>query len=818
MANEHDIYQIIDAYFKAGWRIAPFKKKEGGGYHGVKQWPTRAATSHQELEDLCREMRPPFIFGVVPPEGRYILDLDTKGGKDGYTNWLEHIKRLFPLGDAPEPAIIVRSKSGGYHFYYQHTKKVKLPSPTAVLGKNSGVDIRGYTGMVVMPMRMGDDWQPGEYVMIHGKPDSPLTTLPFNQVVPREAVTRNGDADLQIIYEALQNKKFPPARRWEALPELVIGESGRDNTLFLAAKMCRRCELSHDDAKLFMDALAHRCELNEGETIDHWKAVAEEKLRRAYEGEHRIQSVNDFYNELKYAGVVRCAMEGGSIYYVRHGSKMLSLPPYRAYTVQAITDLLRGQVVSVSEQGKAIFAHKVFAEWRPEIIVDSYGMMPKEDEAFFYNAEREYCVNTYRPAFQGFEPDDSLQRRVREEVVPIFRELVYHVAGGEKSGDYLLQKFGWIVQRPYIKPVTANIIFSHTRGAGKDSLMDLIGQLFDPKYYIKLEEADFERNFNVYQEKLIAVFSEVQMSGNNSNYSRRDLQKLAGRIKQLITNRTILVEEKFKPSRMVESFTNFFMLSNYKLEAIMETGERRFDVFQCIEEKIDQSKFGLLLDVANRQNRRDVQFSDHNNIRWWDNILYGLREYLLSIECGDLRKSEAQMTELKAEMMAAYAGEAVTWLRENMPPYFTKDMVMWAATFCPHKIDHTYAFQRLQETFGLVMKPVKKEGMGHFRLKGSPTLQAKDDGAGRKHLTLEFGKTNDSNSRCQLYTFREDEISKSASESSEAFLKRQMKAWIDQMHGRYFGSAVTLPGAKIDPPVQEDQEPPKADGSGLLVP
>lgn len=108
--------------------------------------------------------------------------------------------------------------------------------------------------------------------------------------------------------------------------------------------------------------------------------------------------------------------------------------------------------------------------------------------------------------------------------------------------------------------------------------------------------------------------------------------------------------------------------------------------------------------------------------------------------------------------------------------------------------------------------------MGHFRLKGSPTLQAKDDGAGRKHLTLEFGKTNDSNSRCQLYTFREDEISKSASESSEAFLKRQMKAWIDQMHGRYFGSAVTLPGAKIDPPVQEDQEPPKADGSGLLVP
>lgn len=748
------LYQIIDLYFQGGWRVAPFTKKEGGGYSGVKGWPKRAARSHEELAALVAEMRGPYIFGIVPNEGQYIVDLDNKNNKAGSTNWDKHLKALFPLNDAPSPSCIVKSKSGGYHLYYHHDKKVKLPSPTAILGSGSGIDVRGYSGMVIMPTSIAQEaqWVPGEYTIISGSPAEKPSYLTFNLIVPRASLRTAAAIELSVIQDAVMNRNYPPGRRAEALPEFVIPESARDQTLFLAAKICRRGNLSEADATSFCEFLALRCELAENESTDHWIELARDKVRRVYEGEHRLLSLADFYAELDYAGIVKCAAESGSIYYVRYGSSLLNIPARRGFTTDGLRELLRGKVVGVSEKGAPIYAHAAINNWDSKIIVDSYGMLPKEDTPFFENSVGHLCVNTYIPAFEGVEIDSDYLAQAREEMLPLFKKLVTHVAGGEAEGRYLTQKFAWIVQKPYLKPVTANIIYSQTRGAGKDSLLDLIGQLVYKDYYIKLQDKDLSTRFAMFHEKLIAVFSEVQVVADGP--SKRDVVSLVGRLKQLITNRQITIEEKFKPVRVVDSYTNFFILSNYELYAIMEPGERRLDVFHSVEEKIDQNIFGPILDLANKQNRNDtVRFS--NTIRkYWDHCLYAIRDYLHTLPLThDFSKHEAVLSEAKVVLMKQYAGDPSAWIKSRLPIVFTKEMVQWLATMSPYKVDHRFAFENLRSAYGsnLLHVTARNSPKEHLRVFDAPELVARDDGMGRSIYALVTG----TKFRSYLYSFED---------------------------------------------------------------
>lgn len=786
-----DLFHILNLYFGGGWRIAPFFKHDDGGYRGVKKWPQRAARNHEELQALCGEIKGRFFFGVVPSEGQYIVDLDLKSGKNGLESWSKHIQELYPAGDSPAPMCIVRSKSGGYHLYYHHSKKIKLPSPTALLGKDSGIDIRGYTGMVLMPtsINSADQWEQGQYMMIDGSPASKPSILPFNVIAPKAALRTASEVELDMIQQALHNKAYPLNRRAEALPDFIIPESGRDQTLYLAAKMCRRAGLLETDALIFMEILALRCEIAGNESTEQWINVAKDKVKRTYEAEQKITSVAEFYGELDYAGIVRCAADSGSLYYSRFGSKLLCIPPRRIFTLDGLRDLLRGKVVSVSTEGRQIYAHVAINNWDSAVTVDSYGMIPKDDTPFFINSAGHRCINTYAPALEEFEPHYDLVEQAKEEILPLFIKLVNHVAGSEDDGIYLMQKFAWLIQKPYLKPVTANIIYSETRGVGKDSLLDLIGQLFHKDYYIKLQEKDFDARFAVFHEKLIAVFSEVQLA--QGAYSRKDLMTLVGRLKQLITNRQITIEEKFKPSRIVDSFTNFFLLSNYELGAIMEPGERRLDVFHSREIKIDQDEYGPILDLANKQNRNDtVRFG--NKIIYWDNCLYAIREHLANLDLQyDFSKQEARTNEAKAHLADMYAGDASTWLRDNLPPVFSKEMVQWLGTMCPYKLDHRFAFENLKDSYGNKLALAKKPNGNPIRLHGAPSLGVKDDGSGRKQYVMLW---RESSVRGQLYTFD----SCVYQDLSESFIKAQIMQWIKTRTEIYMGATSVLPGTKTE--------------------
>ena len=85
--------------------------------------------------------------------GIVILDVDCKNGKDGF----KHLKdKQLPITP------VVKTQSGGYHYYFKHPgNDLKVKTASDLLGKNTGIDIRGDGGYAVIPNTPGYEFVSG---------------------------------------------------------------------------------------------------------------------------------------------------------------------------------------------------------------------------------------------------------------------------------------------------------------------------------------------------------------------------------------------------------------------------------------------------------------------------------------------------------------------------------------------------------------------------------------------------------------------------------------------------------------------------------
>ena len=179
---------LITDFFHGGWRVAPFIKSQEG-YIGVKAWPKRAATNAADLQVLIEEQaekssKTP-IMGIAPSRGRYVVDIDTKKNQSALQLWKDKVIEAYGDASLALPNLIVKTKSGGYHLYYSDGSDRQLHSPTSVFSKDTGIDIRGYTGMVIAPTSFGTEmyWQLGEYTIIKGRPTDQMTVLGLSKIL-----------------------------------------------------------------------------------------------------------------------------------------------------------------------------------------------------------------------------------------------------------------------------------------------------------------------------------------------------------------------------------------------------------------------------------------------------------------------------------------------------------------------------------------------------------------------------------------------------------------------------------------------------------
>jgi len=788
---------LINEFFQGGWRVAPFIKTSDG-YIGVKAWPKRAATNARELQVLLDEQAAKSskvpIFGIVPARGKYVVDIDTKKNSSALQLWRDKVIEVYGDPKLAIPDLVVKTKSGGYHLYYSDGSDRQLHSPTSVFSKESGIDIRGYTGMVVAPTSIGteEDWQLGDYIIIKGRPTDQLMVLGLSKIIGDTYDEVDGFIKnlLFQVNEALRNASVPEIKRYILIPDsLIIPSSNRDNTLYRCARLCRLAGLSQDAALLFMQHLSSRCETTDEEPIEHWIKLSADKVRRVYasETEMQLQAVSSFYDELDNSGAVLLRGVSKSYYYFRHGSTLLRIEPRSRFAVENMANVIQG--ISIKGEDGDVPAKKVISGYHPRNVAYNAAMYPKS-ELPFYEFEGNKYVNTYHDPFASFEPDLDMLART-QPYVNAFIDYCKHITGYREGDDeYLLNKLAWIIQKPYRRLPTGTIIYSQTRGSGKDIFMALIRELVGRQYYAPITLKAMESNFVAFHDKIVCTTSEVQLQAN----ARGSIAAASfmGTIKDLITAKTIQVNEKFQQPYTAPIFTNFFLLSNFELSSILEPGDRRFDIFHATEEKFDQGHFGDLADLTNdglwlERTQSDQLFRNH--------CFFALRRMLLDREIDKaFDREEAKMNDVKKELIESQSPPALEWLYHNLPNWFTDDVVMMACHFCPLKISPDYAMKKLKEQYGAEMRTLYRSGRAVYRLNGAPRYEIRESGTGRVPTLVTEVSTSDVRCRKSIFTFQKlQDVN-----PSDSAIRQHIAKWFQNMTARYYGNVTILPNQKPD--------------------
>lgn len=798
--SEDLLTNIIVEFFSAGWRVAPFIKTQEG-YIGVKAWPKRAASNAADLQLLIQEQAEKSskvpVLGIVPSKGQYVVDIDTKKNTAALQLWRDKVAEAYGDISLAIPNLIVKTKSGGFHLYYSDGSDRQLHSPTSIFSKDSGIDIRGYTGMVIAPTSIGsiEDWQLGEYTIIKGRPSDKLTVLNLSKILGESYDEADTFIKLTLsqINDALRNDNVNELNKHRLLPDsLVIPSSSRDNTLYRCARLCRLAGLSQDAALTFMAHIAARCEVTPEEPLEHWLAIAADKVRRVYasQTEMRLQTVAGLYEELDNAGTVMLRGVSKSYFYFRLGSPLLRLEPRSKYSIDNIANVLQG--VSIHGEDGDIPVKKVIPAYMPKAVGYNAAMYPKSDMPFFEFEGARY-VNTYHDPFAAFEPSQELLQRAMP-YVDRFSQFVRHITGYQDGDDvYLLDKLAWILQKPYRRLPTGTIIYSHTRGSGKDVFMSLVRELVGRNYYMPITLQSIESPHVMLHDKIICTASEIQLQTNARGTIAA--ASFMGKLKDIITAKSVYVDEKFVQAYSAPIFTNFFLLSNFELSAILEPGDRRMDVFHAAESKLDQEAFGDLADIGN--DGIWVERSHQENV-FRKHVIYAIRKALLDRQVSiHFDRQEAKMNEVKRELVTHQNPPGIEWMINNLPPYFTEDVAMMACFFCPVRIVPEYVMKQLREYMGPALIHARRNSL-LYRLNAAPRLESRSD-SGRPMHILNFN-TN-SMYRKQVYHFK-NTIRDTA--LSDTVVRTELRRWYETMVSKYYGNMGTLPAQKPDNMPKQD--------------
>lgn len=195
------------------------------------------------------------------------------------------------------------------------------------------------------------------------------------------------------------------------------------------------------------------------------------------------------------------------------------------------------------------------------------------------------------------------------------------------------------LQNPGVKMFTCPILFGQLKGTGKSllglSLMSIYGD-----NGAEITDTQLEDDRNVFAaEKQFVLANEVTGS---------DKRTMVGRLRNLITQHTVVINKKYQPDYVVRDTINYFFTSNHVDAVYMEDDERRFFVHEVLGPR--------LVDV----DRKKVEAYDH----WLKSgeCARSLFHHLLNVDLTDFDPTApAPDTKSKGAMVAASRTELESW-------------------------------------------------------------------------------------------------------------------------------------------------------------
>lgn len=168
----------------------------------------------------------------------------------------------------------------------------------------------------------------------------------------------------------------------------------------------------------------------------------------------------------------------------------------------------------------------------------------------------------------------------------LYIDHIYNViaSGNKKHGDYILDFMADAVQNPGKRPGVA-LVFRGVQGAGKGIFVKYFSKLFEPHYaHVTSSDQIFGRFNSLAMNKLLIYFDEASWGGDKEK---------EGRLKALVTEDTIVIEQKNREPIIQKNFARLIFSSNNKWVIAAGDQERRF----CV------------LDVSDKQARNSTYFA-----------------------------------------------------------------------------------------------------------------------------------------------------------------------------------------------------------------
>jgi len=172
-------------------------------------------------------------------------------------------------------------------------------------------------------------------------------------------------------------------------------------------------------------------------------------------------------------------------------------------------------------------------------------------------------VNTYRPTYP--EPDE----KGAAELGALIEAHVHNLF--DQYAEMLLSYLCFIVQNPGRK-IRWSPLLQGAPGCGKTFIAMLLKAVLGPTN-VRLTDADqLFRNYNGWAEGAqVVAFEEVRVVGHNRH-------QVMNRLKPVITNDEITIEEKYIKASQAPNITNYILLTNYQDALALTPDDRRYFV------------------------------------------------------------------------------------------------------------------------------------------------------------------------------------------------------------------------------------------------
>ena len=196
-------------------------------------------------------------------------------------------------------------------------------------------------------------------------------------------------------------------------------------------------------------------------------------------------------------------------------------------------------------------------------------------------SENYSCFNMYTG--MAFEPDDQFNVD-SDRIRPFMRHLQSIMAANNVvMGSFLLDWCAHIIQHPGTKPESC-CLFLSVQGTGKGVFWSIVSKLLGPELVATASSKHrLLGNFNSHlTDKILVLVDEVMFGGEHAANNQ---------IKNMITDKTMVVERKGIDSMTRRSCERYVFMSNEDWPLRVEASDRRSACFEVSAEKVGDREY-----------------------------------------------------------------------------------------------------------------------------------------------------------------------------------------------------------------------------------